>query len=128
MDSREMAGIMGRKFIQFDERRMVVTFEHYDQDIEMPVAFEVCPTCKGKGVHVNPSIDSHGLTAEDFADDPEFAIDYKRGVYDVSCYGCRGRRVVPVPIRASHRRLIEYHRRAEWQMAAEEAAERRMGA
>ena len=59
------------------------------------VVFIVCPTCNGKGSHVNPNIDSHGLCSDDFYDDPEFEEDYFSGVYDVSCNECFGKRVVP---------------------------------
>lgn len=62
----------------------------------VPVVPAVCPTCHGKGTHVNPSIDSHGLTAEDFAEDPDFADDYLGGRYDVECFHCGGARIVVV--------------------------------
>ena len=58
--------------------------------------WDVCPTCKGNGKHVNPSIDASGLTSEDFNDDPDFAEDYRSGMYDVTCYECHGKRVVPI--------------------------------
>jgi len=64
--------------------------------VELPAKFEVCDTCRGKGSHVNPSIDGNGLTAEDFAEDPDFREDYFSGVYDVACYQCKGLRVVAV--------------------------------
>ena len=50
----------------------------------------ICPACEGEGTCVNPNIDSNGLTAEDFAEDPDFADDYMSGVYDVSCAACHG--------------------------------------
>jgi len=71
------------------------TGDEIEEDIEVPIKFEVCPTCDGKGTHVNPSIDSNGLTAEDFAEDPDFREDYFSGRYDVACYGCGGSNVVP---------------------------------
>jgi DnaJ-class molecular chaperone len=54
----------------------------------------VCPVCEGEGVTVNPNIDAHGLTAEDFREDPDFAESYRRGDYDVRCAACHGQRVV----------------------------------
>lgn len=54
----------------------------------------VCPVCDGEGTTVNPNIDAHGLTREDFAEDPDFAEDYSSGVYDITCAGCNGMRVV----------------------------------
>lgn len=56
--------------------------------------FIVCPVCEGSGKTVNPAIDSHGLTREDFAEDPDFAESYMRGDYDITCRACNGQRVV----------------------------------
>lgn len=56
--------------------------------------YRVCPTCEGTGTTVNPNVDAHGLTAEDFYDDPDFAEDYRSGIYDIPCNACRGLRVV----------------------------------
>lgn len=50
----------------------------------------ICPACRGEGTTVNPNIDAHGLTAEDFAEDPDFAESYHRGDYDQSCLACNG--------------------------------------
>ena len=60
----------------------------------MKTKYQVCPVCEGEGRHVNPNIDAHGLTWADFHDDPEFAEDYKNGMYDIPCNGCGGKRVV----------------------------------
>lgn len=79
----------------FDEKRMLVSVTIGDKEYELPCIYSVCPTCDGKGSHVNPSIDADGLTAEDFAEDPEFAESYFRGAYDMPCNECKGRRVVP---------------------------------
>lgn len=62
---------------------------------DLPIKFHVCHTCKGKGTHVNPSIDGHGLTHEDFDNDPDFRDDYFGGRYDVTCSDCEGQRVMP---------------------------------
>ena len=50
----------------------------------------ICPACQGDGTCVNPNIDSHGLTADDFAEDPDFAEDYINGIYNVDCAACGG--------------------------------------
>ncbi len=63
---------------------------------ELPAKYEVCPRCSGKGTHVNPSVDGNGLTHEAFAEDPDFEEAYFAGAYDVECYECKGKRVVPV--------------------------------
>lgn len=57
--------------------------------------FAVCPTCEGAGKHVNPSIDAHGIGADEFNEDPDFADAYFSGAYDVACVECKGLRVVP---------------------------------
>lgn len=56
--------------------------------------YVICPTCGGEGKTVNPNVDAHGLTAEDFAEDPDFAENYMSGLYDVTCGACDGKRVV----------------------------------
>lgn len=66
-------------------------------DWKPPVHFIVCPTCEGRGTHVNPSIDSGGIEVEDFYEDPDFAEAYFGGAYDVSCHECGGQRVVEEP-------------------------------
>jgi hypothetical protein len=81
---------------------------------DLPAKFEVCPTCEGKGSHVNPSIDSHGISREEFDADPEFEEAYFAGRYDVTCHECKGQRVVLVvdesKLNASQKDLY-----AEWQ-------------
>lgn len=67
-----------------------------DEERELPYKMEVCDLCRGHGTHVNPSIDSHGLTSEDFDEDPGFREEYFAGAYDQTCNKCGGMRVVPV--------------------------------
>jgi DnaJ-class molecular chaperone len=50
----------------------------------------ICPACDGEGTTINPAIDCHGLTREDFAEDPDFAEDYMSGVYNITCAACSG--------------------------------------
>ena len=93
MDYREIS----RKWYQdFSEKEMLFTIEADNgEDLHVPAIWEVCSVCDGKGKHVNPSIDSNGLTAEDF-EDRDFEEDYFSGVYDVPCSCCRGNRVEPI--------------------------------
>jgi hypothetical protein len=102
-----------------------------DALLEQPViavTFVVCPTCDGRGVHVNPSIDAHGISADEFAEDPDFAEAYHKGVYDVSCYECNGASVIPVPVDPNVKKAIEALEDFERDCMAEQEAERRMGA
>lgn len=107
---------------------LYVKRDGFVDEIPLPTHWTVCPVCKGEGSHVNPSIDASGLTAEDFADDPDFADDYMSGVYDQPCNRCEGRRVVrsvdldklPVDQRAAYERQLREDaetraiERAEW--------------
>ena len=68
-----------------------------DELFEVEVKNEVCPRCDGEGQYVDPNIDSHGLTRDDFDADSDFERDYFRGTYDVPCVECNGSRVVKVP-------------------------------
>lgn len=64
-------------------------------EVELPWRWAVCPVCDGKGTHVNPSIDCNGISAEEFAEDPDFHESYLRGDYDQECNRCGGRTTVP---------------------------------
>lgn len=70
--------------------------EMVEETVAFPAHYEVCGRCDGRGSHVNPAIDGHGLSREDFDEDPDFEEAYFGGVYDVTCYECKGLRVVPV--------------------------------
>lgn len=52
--------------------------------------WQICPACHGNGSHVNPAIDAGGISAADFADDPDFADAYMSGLYDQPCGKCNG--------------------------------------
>jgi len=99
----------------------------------VPARFEVCQSCRGKGTRVNPAIDGHGISSEEFAEDPDFEEAYWRGDYDIRCDECNGQRVVPVPdlskVPEILRERYEHHLAgglaAEASIRAEEAAERR---
>ena len=95
--------------------------ELWEEERELPWKWDVCSTCDGKGTHVNPSIDANGLTADDFADDPDFAEDYWSGRYDQVCNECKGRTTVQVvdETRCSHDLLEAYY--ADQQALREEA-------
>jgi len=95
MDRRD---INQKWYTSFNEKSMQFIIETGEgEDIIIPAKYEVCNTCEGKGSHVNPSIDSHGLSREDFDDDPDFKENYFSGMYDVACNECKGRRVSPIP-------------------------------
>lgn len=121
-------------YINAEWERNRVPVEH-PEFVAVPARMTVCPTCAGRGKHVNPSIDSHGLGSEDFDSDPDFAEAYFSGGYDVTCYECGGRRVIPVPdesaLSVEQQAILERHEamlESLAEMDAESRAERRMGA
>ncbi len=127
MDIRERRQPHG---VTHDHKRMCIVIEDYgDGEYEVPAQHEVCPVCSGKGTHVNPSIDSHGIGAEEMYEDPDFAEEYFGGAYDVECNECAGQRVVLVPKDSNHPGAValERARQNEYEYAAECEAERRMG-
>lgn len=115
-------------------------YELYTEDgdseiVVFPAHYEVCGRCLGSGKHVNPSIDGHGLSQEDFDADPDFEEAYFNGVYDVTCYECKGKRVVSVvdPATLSPELKVKWEALVEqWRQEAEDRKlsemERRMGA
>lgn len=94
----------------------------------VPIKMAVCPLCNGSGEVVNPSIDAHGLTREDFDEDPDFEESYFRGDYNQPCGLCHGEKVIPVPLDASVVATIEEHVRERWEDRSVEMAEARVGA
>jgi len=95
LSNRRVRAVKRPRFITaLNEHTMTATvtvggFNHY----EVPIRFEVCPTCNGRGRLVNPSIDAGGVSPEEL-DDPDFREDYLAGMYDMTCPECGGRRVV----------------------------------
>jgi hypothetical protein len=134
-DRREVAGNVQRLFDEIDTRRMIGILERdlpgFEGPIHVTLEYEVCGTCEGKGTHVNPSIDSHGLSAEDFDEDPDLAENYFGGLYDVPCAECKGERLILVPSEsrndeALYRAVMDYQHEL-WADAREQEHERRMG-
>jgi len=116
---------MPKEYIKF--------YDHEGMEIKLEkTIYKVCPRCKGKGSHVNPNVDGHGLSQESFEQDPDFYGDYMSGVYDVDCYECGGKRVIKVVdwsiVDDALRKAYDQYRLDEWNYQQECEAERRMGA
>lgn len=139
-DRRVIAANASKPF-HFDPDHMVITFELDDgedppQQHELPARYAVCGLCEGKGRHVNPSIDSGGITGEEWdAWDPEEKASYLSGAYDVQCFGCGGLRVCPIidetrlsPGQKEVFDMFMEHVRDLERFEAERRAERSMGA
>jgi hypothetical protein len=136
-DSRVQAGMRGDWFKSLDHKKMIAEVELTDEDGNevvhvLPLHFEVCPTCEGRGTHTNPSIDCGGLSSEDFEQDPDFREDYFNGRYDVQCYHCHGDRVVPEIDREKADpevlKALDERLDAEAEFRSIQESERRMGA
>lgn len=91
----------------------------------------VCPACRGKGTHVNPAIDSHGITSDEMYEmGDDFRDDYLSGRYDVRCEYCGGNNVVEEisdTATDEEKAAWESWQRDAYEYAAEREAERRMG-
>lgn len=75
----------------------ITAYDEDDNEVTIRTHKEVCPRCRGEGTHVNPAVDGHGISPEQFHDDPDFEEAYFSGVYDVTCEECGGKNVVDVP-------------------------------
>jgi hypothetical protein len=125
---------------RFSEDRMTLTFTLFCDDVDdgeeelvLPARLALCPTCQGKGSHVNPSIDASGYAADEDDYDDETGEDrYTRGDYTVRCWTCNGKRVVPEidgeNVDAETLARIEAWEAAEADFRALQLAERRAGA
>ncbi len=103
--------------------------EGYGYCLKVTMEYEVCGQCRGHGKVVDPSIDSGGITQEEFAADPDFRYDYFNGLFDIKCPECRGLRVSAIPKFPEWlQKVIDDHDRAEAEHIAEVCAERAMGA
>lgn len=138
MDHRDFASLKGKWWKSIDKKKMMATLVlpcdeececgggECEEEIEVPIIFAVCPTCEGRGKHVNPSIDAHGITAEEWDRDWSYEDreNYISGFYDVSCYECDGDRVVPeINEKFVDKKVLE--RFNDWrQFLMEEARER----
>ncbi len=140
-DARE-AGRERRETYRSNHKDQTLTFTvtqeddegEFEQDVTVPAKYEVCATCEGRGKHVNPAIDSHGISGDEFAEDPDFRDDYFSGAYDVDCYECRGRSTVlvadPDRMNDEQKKLLALREEqdiTEAEFAAEAAYEQRMG-
>ncbi|MBK7823323.1 MAG: hypothetical protein IPJ61_20265 [Tessaracoccus sp.] len=142
MDRRDRIAAFGNGVFpegtEFNEARMVALVpvemldgEDGDGTVAFRLVYEVCGTCNGRGSHVNPGVDAHGITAEEFDEDPEFREEYFAGSYDVTCCECQGRRVVAMPDDANNapELMLRLHawQREERSSQREREAEMRCG-
>ena len=138
MGDKRYSGSLDRELYAkaFDESAMTLTVELENDKGEttthaLPAMYEVCLTCDGKGTHVNPAIDDNGISAQEFIEDPDFQEAYFNGTYDVQCYECKGKRVVPrVDANRVDKTTLEAwesHLKSEYEYRSMCEAERRFG-
>lgn len=77
---------------------MNMNFTYYDgeqtREIQVPSKMMVCDYCNGRGTQ---DCFNGGITADDECwHEPDFAYDYRKGVYSKPCETCEGRNVVEV--------------------------------
>ena len=100
MDSRNTTKYDLPKGFNFCKKSMEIDFLYIHEDgeeEEIVVKAELveCHVCYGDGYHTNPAIDGHGISAQDFYDDPEFESEYRMGMYDIRCNCCHGEKQIP---------------------------------
>ena len=110
-----------------EEGKFLIHKDYDDNETRHPAEFRVCECCGGEGAVVNPSIDSHGLSSQEFDEDPDFREDYLRGAFDISCPHCHGRNVTLFPSLPDGIKAYQESEYEERSYYAEIAAERRMG-
>ncbi len=82
--------------------------------LSLPAKYEICDRCRGEGKHVNPAIDEHGISPDEFRDDPDFEEGYFSGRYDVRCEeGCDDGKLLIVDYDRLPKRLAERVERSE---------------
>lgn len=112
MDHRDTAHSRYREKIEVEDEDGVTH--------DLPIIWVVCPTCNGNGKYVNPSIDSHGISSEEWVN--EWSDDeremYMSGAYDVTCEECRGRTtILEVDEERCSKDLLELYREQQKDLA-----------
>ena len=109
--------------------RKPVLFCDDGSEIKLPFKWVICSTCRGEG---KSSAYMGAFTQDDLDRElPEFLGEYMAGQYDRPCDDCDGTGKVAVAdfprMTSEQRKEYNAQRRAEREVAAEEAAERRAG-
>lgn len=125
MDHRDYSHYPEYSVKQDHENRTLILYPDEIEELVLIAKYDVCPSCEGRGRYVNPLIDSHGLTAEDFADDPDFQEAYFSEQYDITCRSCNGRNVILVPTAKDGIKQLEELLQEEHQYRCEVETERR---
>ena len=100
-----------------------------DIDLTRHLTWGICPDCQGEGhTHLHSMV----ITADDFAEDPDFYDDYMAGRYKTPCpANCQDGKVKVLELHYVTEAIQEAHRAWHYEMqslASIEAQERAMGA
>ncbi len=91
----------------------------YDEETggerELPFVWAICGTCDGHG---KSSAYLNAFTGDQMREDPEFADDYRAGLYDRCCDECGGTGKTKAP---DYKRMTKADRRAYQQQEREDA-------
>lgn len=108
----------------------MIVMEVYTEDggsetLRLPSKRIVCPYCGGGGTR---DVFPNGVPSEYF-DEPDFAEDYRSGMYDRLCDECHGNNVLDVidydALDEETRAKVEWHEEQQAAYQAEVDAERR---
>lgn len=114
--------------------RLIATDDGAELELAVPFKWVICGRCNGNGTHTNPSIDGHGITADEWNGpdwDDESREAYLDGSYDVQCSECNGSGKVQEQdydsLPDEVRELLEDDDRASAEYALEREHELRLG-
>lgn len=119
-------------------KKNTIAFSYEDDDgeeveVELPACWEICDRCRGNGTHVNPSIDGHGITMEEWNGpdwDDESREMYMSGGYDVRCEaGCVDGKVLEIDMAQlddDTRKRVEVRQQQQAEWDAEQVYWRRL--
>jgi hypothetical protein len=104
----------------------IYTEDGGEEELRLPSHRLVCPRCNGGG---EQDIFGNGVPSRYFDEDPDFASDYRSGMYSKPCEECKGRNVVDEidydELDAETRAKVEWHEEQVANYEAEVAAEQR---
>lgn len=89
------------RFVSIDENRLTATIKNYlngepGELVSIPIVFEVCHSCNGRGKILDPSLGISDLSPEKLAASGQDVVDaYNAGEFHINCHECLGARVLP---------------------------------
>lgn len=116
--------------MRFEHGPTTVYDDESDEDVVLPMCWEICGDCRGDGVRALGGLEITGEVWSDWDDDEREA--YLTGGYDQLCISCDGAgkvRGVDVDVLSPRQaELWERERQAVWESRLADRMERLMGA